>query len=456
MTQYPTESASPVAGLDSTQSRMTLHRRLIQISLSLYLVATWTSIAGMEIFGWLTFVLTMSYAFRKPADSPASLGELFSFLPWKAMLGLYLVTIVGIFVNGSPEADKVFIIGSQRWIILLISTSFALFLAPPTLRGYRLFLFVMAVVAGYAIFQSFTGIDLLRPGSHRAVQPLAVRQEISLWRSAGLFGSPMHYVYIVGQHVCLPLAVFFVFPKTAQRLRWISLAVFALTAASLITTYVRGGWIAMAAAYLVMAWLASRKIFLWVAASGAAAFTALFIGLVQFRERLLSLFDSKYTSNSDRLNLWKMNWEMFKDYPFLGIGWEENETRACEYVNCNAIPKPFTGHAHNNYIQALSGMGIVGFVSYMVFIGFFLWLTVRLWNRLPKELYWARALTLACLGAQVQLHIGGFTECNFKAGATNHNFMVVLGLVAAMSLMEAKGLIGKTFATKNLANWPRA
>jgi O-antigen ligase len=149
----------------------------------------------------------------------------------------------------------------------------------------------------------------------------------------------------------------------------------------------------------------------------------------------------QYTSNSDRLFLWKMNLEMFKEYPILGIGYGENESRAGEWAARMGNPEAFTGHAHNNYLQWLAGTGALGFAAYMFFIGFFLYLTVRLWKRLPKELYWARAMTLAALGAQIHLHIGGFTECNFKAGATNHNLMLVLGLVASMSLLDAKGLL---------------
>lgn len=415
--------------------------------------------AGMEIFGWLTFMLTTTYAFRSNETRADLLTLLRNHLPWIAMLGLYLITIIGIFVNGTPQADKVFIIGSQRWMFLLISHSFALSLVPPTLKGYRLFLVVTGLIAVYAVFQSFTGIDLLRlhdANPERAVQRLDVRKEIQLWRSAGLFGSPMGYVYIAGFHSCLALAVSMVFPPDATRLRRISFAVFVLIFASLITTYVRGAWFSIAIAILAMAWLASRRFFNWAVGLGGGAFALLFVSLVQFRERFMSLFDMKYTSNNDRWNLWKMNWRMFLDYPILGIGWEENETRACEYVNCNAVPKPFTGHAHNNYLQALSGLGVCGFIAYLAFIGFFFWLTLRLWRRLPKDLYWARALTLACFGAQIHLHIGGFTECNFKAGATNHNFMIVLGLVASMSLLEARGKLRSAYeiSTGALEKWP--
>ncbi len=429
-----------------------LHRRLIQFSLSLYIVATWSSMAGMEIFGWLTFALSMSYAFRRPIEAPAQLKDFSSALPWRAMIAIYAITAVGIIINGTMNADYNYALGHPRWMFLVVSGTFALMLAPPTLKGYRFFLFFTTLIGAYAIFQSFTGIDFLRPGSDRAVQKLDVRQEIRLWRSAGLFGSPMGYVYIAGMHACLSLAVALVFPKERRRLRVISLISFCVIVASLITTYVRGAWIAMAIAFLTMAWIASRRWFYWTVGAGTAAFGALFVGLIQFRERLLSLFNPQYASNSDRWLLWQMNIKMWLDYPIFGIGWGENETRAREYLTKMGHPKAFSGHAHNNYLEALSGTGLLGFMAFVFFIGFFIWLTWRLWKRLPRDLYWARSLTLACFGAQIYIHLGGLTECNFKAGATSHNLIIVFSLVASMSVLENKGLLAKKYQTDRSPN----
>lgn len=424
-------------------------RKAIGISLGLYIFSTWFTMAGMEFMGWLTFALTAFYIWKNPKEAPASFAEVVSkSTPWRALIGFWLITAISIFVNGNAHADKFFVIGSQRWILLLLSTTYALSLAPLRFKYYRFFLWFVGLVAVYAIFQSFTGIDLVRMSSaepNRAVQPLDIRTELRMWRSAGFFGSPMGYVYIAGMYSCLPLAVGMLAPSSMKKLKAASFAVFFLVALSLITTYVRGAWIGMTIAYLLMAWLAARRFFIWICTLSFAAFIGLFFGLIQFRVRFLSLFNLSYASNGDRLGLWKMNWRMFLDYPIFGIGYGENEVRSCDYVDCTAVPRPFTGHAHNNYLQVLSGLGLTGFILYMFIIGFFLWLTYRLWMRLPKELIWARALTLACLGGQVLLHIGGFTECNFKAGATNHNLMVVYGIVASLSFLQFKGVAGLAY-----------
>ena len=297
------------------------------------------------------------------------------------------------------------------------------------------------MIAIYAIFQSVTGIDLLRPGEHRAVQPLEFGGENRLWRSAGVFGSPLAYAYIVGQHVCLPLAVMLLtFSKRHQHkmLFWTSLAAYVVITVSLFTTFTRGVWIAMTVAHLFVAWQASRKIAAAILVSGAAFVTAAFFSVETFRLRILSLFNAGYSSNSERVFLWRANWEMFKDYPILGIGYQENENRAGEYVARLGKPDAFTGHAHNNVIQMLSGTGITGLATWLFIVVFMLWLNWRLWKTLPADLLWPRAIALACLGAQITLHIGGMTECNFKAGATSHNLMIVWALVTSLSVLLAK------------------
>jgi O-antigen ligase len=412
-----------------------LHRRLIAISLGLYFVATWCSMAGMEIFGWLTFLLTTIYAVRRVRGA-ISFRDLSPYLPWKSCLLLLVITILGVAIN-AVKPEVVYDIGAQRWMILLATSSLAIALCPPGFKGYRFFLFFISVTAVYAVFQSVTGIDLIRPGSHRAVPSL--NGTTAPWRSAGWSGSPLQYGYIAGMHVCLPLAmVLLTYKQKRTWIFWCSLAAVVLVGASIITTFTRGAWIAMACAWFVMALIAAPRVAALLTIAGITLTGAAATLSETFRLRLFSLIDPTYTSNSERWFLWKANWEMFKDYPILGLGYSENENRAGEYVTRMGKPDAFKGHAHNNYLQFLSGTGITGLITYLFIISFMLYITYRLWRSLPKDAIWPRAIALGALGAQIHLHVGGFTECNFKAGATNHNVMMVWALVIAMSALNAK------------------
>lgn len=418
------------------------HRQLIRVFLILYLISTWCSMAGMEIFGWATFALTVAYAIRKPKGEYIQAVDLEPNLPWKTCLVLLIITILGFLVNSTETADPLQNIGSQRWMFLLATHSFALALWPPSIKGYKFFLFFTSTVAVYAIFQSITGIDLMRPGSHRAVQPLDLEASVPLWRSAGFYGSPLQYGYNFGQFVCLPLAMTLLLARrkaTQNPIFWYSLIAYTVISLSILTTFTRGAWIASGAAHLLMAFVVSWRFASCLVGIGGAVFAALFLTVEMFRLRVLTFFDFDYASNSDRLLLWKANLEMFKDYPILGTGYQENETRSGEYLAKLGYPEAFTGHAHSNYLQMLAGTGITGFGAYMFLISFMLWLTWRLWKTLPKEMIWQRAIALGAFGAQVQLHIGGFTECNFQRGTTNHILMVVWALVISTTVLLKLG-----------------
>lgn len=413
------------------------HSKWIKAFLSLYFIAAWSTVAGMEILGWSLFLLTTTYLWRDRGPARLNYRDMGEFLPWRTMVALLLITIIGVFANGTPRTDELYSIGSQRWMFILVALTFSLTLHPPSLKGYAVFLLCASLIAAYAVTQSFTGLDLIRP--NEPLHNLPVTGPVQLWRSAGLFDNPMHYAYIAGMYVCLPLAVFFLFPKTHFMIRVLSLAAFFLIDASLVTTYVRGAWIALALAFVGMSFLVSRRLGLGVIATGIAAFAGLFSFVSQFRARILQIFDLPNPSTADRLFLWRLNWEMFKDHPIFGIGYQQNEERAAEYAARLGHPDAFVSHAHNTYLHFLSGSGLLGFTAYLFFIGFFLLMTVRLYNRIPPLLYWARALALAAFGAQIVLHVGGLTESNFKTVVTNHNFMVVLALVASISYLERSG-----------------
>lgn len=414
-----------------------LHARALKTALILYIISSWCSMAGLEIFGWLTFVLAISYWIRDQSIAPQ---DFFSVFPWKLFLSLLAIVSLGLAVNALPGTDYLFAIGTQRYMILLIGIVVAFLYSFPNARGYRLFLIVISLLALYAIFQSLTGIDLLRPGSDRAVQPMGdAAGTLRYWRAAGPWGSPMQYAYITGLHICLPLAVILLGlekkSKISKRYFWSAIAVFALVATGILVTYVRGAYIAFVVAILGMTYLIRPRLSLIASAAMASVVSALFILNNSFRARLLNALDMTSFSNASRITMWKINWEIFKDYPVLGIGYHQNEVRAREYAVKIGDPNAFlAGHAHSNYLQMLSGTGALGFLTYMAIISFMLWLTLKLWKSLKLDQLWCRAIVLACFGAQIYLHVGGLTECNFKAGATQHNFMIVWAMVIALAI----------------------
>ncbi len=420
-----------------------MHLKLLKISFCLYFIATWTTIAGMEIFGWLSFLIAFSFIIRFRNELQPMLEQLRRTLPWKTCLTLFAIVVIGLLLQRDHHPDYQWDIGSLRWMFLLASGSAILTLLFPSRRGFMTFLIFVSLIAIYAVFQTFTGIDLARPGSHRAVQPLLPPvSSFTLYRSAGPWGHSLQYGYIAGQHVCFALAAVLVTIVSKRRrdfVFWMSSITVLLCSISLLTTFARGVWLSIFFAWLVMAFAASKKLFVKLAAGLTVAIVILVTAVEPLRARLLSIFDSSNRSNVDRSYLWKINWEMFKDHPVIGLGYMENETRAKEYAIKLGNPDAFLGHAHSNYLQMLSGTGILGFSAYMFLIVYMVFLTIELLKNLPKQAFWPRTLALGALGAQVVLHVGGLTEANFKTGTISHNTMMVWALVIAMTILQKLG-----------------
>ena len=76
-------------------------------------------------------------------------------------------------------------------------------------------------------------------------------------------------------------------------------------------------------------------------------------------DRVSSIYDLNHPNNIGRLNMWKTGIEMWKDKPILGFGDIDLYKIYIQY-RVPTIAEP-AGHLHNNFLQILVSMGLVGF-----------------------------------------------------------------------------------------------
>ncbi len=415
----------------------TLRNRALPVSLFLYSIAILTTMAGMEILGWLTFLMILLVAlFDRKKDIWIRRRPLLEKGDW-ALLTLMTVIILSALIAAPPEADKLFIIGNARFVLLYLGLRFSLEAVIPSgptnapegsQRLENAFQFLMVLVgfiALYAIFQHFTGIDFIR--GHRDPVSQYHFDGGSTFRGRGMWGHPVTF----GHSMALSFCMVFGYAMTRDQFdRWklIGLGVTALCALALLWSYTRGAWIAVAAAVAVMVLFLGRKIALTVYSIGFAGVLTAFALSENFRVRLLSVVSMTDLSNTQRIDVWKANIAMFKDHPILGVGYGVNEELITAYYEKLGMVQEFGGHAHNNYLQFLSGTGLLGFAAYTAFTAIFLWMSVKILRTL-KFGTTAYGLTLGALGAQVALLVGGLTECNFKDAEVNHQFMFICAVL---------------------------
>lgn len=402
---------------------------VLKFLLFLYALAVLTTMAGMEMFGWLSFVVVLGFAIAKRKNpwfkSPVlEIGD-------KCLLALLVVIIASALVAAPDSSDKVFIIGNSRFVLLFIALRLGLeaLSLEQIEKGLKFLAIAIIFISLYAISQHFTGKDLIR-GAKDPISQVYTGGGTE-FRSRGMWGHPVTFGHSMALSFTMCLGALTAFYRDRRHLMIFGLASL-LGGISLVYSYTRGAWIAVAAAIFVMSLYLGRKVAISSIVAGALLIGGGALVSPKFRDRLVSIVSTTNQSNTERLDVWRANIAMFKENPILGVGYGVNEEIIGDYYERLGIQQEFGGHAHNNYLQFLSGTGLLGFLAYTAFSLVFLWMTHTLLRTLPPEARWARAITLGALGAQVALHVGGLTECNFKDAEVNHQYMLILALLTVV------------------------
>lgn len=404
-------------------------QRTVSTLLTLLIIALFTSMAAMELFSWSLFLTALVFFVVSTKNN--GFQSTFSRLhlgPDYIIWGFWAIMALGAFIPVDDPAVTKDILSSTRWILLLYAYAFLFktFMTPRWGRYFPLILGLAVISTLYSIYQVGAGVDLMRPGRTLLIHG-------ATYRANGFFSMPLSYAYSMGMAGFM-IAGYAMVVRSRHFRYGLQLSTFAFFMASVavIISQTRGAWIALVGATLPFSLLLGKRTFLKL----TGAFTALFISLISFssdfRDRLTSIWDLDMRSNSLRLEIWQTHWEIFKDHPIIGAGLKNNVNLMHVYYEKLGIANGMITHAHNNFLQMLSGTGILGFLFYVTLIGYFLWLSFDLWKKLPEEAYFYRSLALGGLAAQIYLHIGGLTEANFIDAEVNHMLWVIWAALVAI------------------------
>jgi O-antigen ligase len=112
----------------------------------------------------------------------------------------------------------------------------------------------------------------------------------------------------------------------------------------------------------------------WMAAAMVGALASL-LGFVMFTSQAFRRFEwSKLLTGKNvlsRIEIWKINWQMFKESPIVGTGFRQNLVNVADHPSLQPLMhiegRSFL--AHNTYLQVLTESGIVGFLLFFGFLG---------------------------------------------------------------------------------------
>ena len=244
------------------------------------------------------------------------------------------------------------------------------------------------------------------------------------FRAQGFTTHPMHLAGILVQ--VIPIFLIMGLKESYSTLmRTCFLSVSILSSVALMFNGTRGAWIAIVVTILIYALLVARynrKSFC-IAITVVVALGLLTMTVPALKNRVGSIGDMNYQSNSERLLLWKSAGNMFYDHPLVGVGFGQfKDVYNSQYISPLA-KEPGLPHAHNNFMQVVAETGIAGLASFM----YLFWtILTRSYKRYAAKVHDDRflAVFLATIGLLVQ----GLTEYNFGSLQVMHTYWLIVAL----------------------------
>jgi O-antigen ligase len=204
--------------------------------------------------------------------------------------------------------------------------------------------------------------------------------------------------------------------------------------AGLLFSRSRMGIVAGACSLVLMAavWGLQRRAGLWIAGlvMACVAILVLWIGAGSAFGRFGSIGNEFGSAEESRLSIWRGTARLIGGHPLLGSGLGTFPL-AFTAVQSTFLGK-FVNHAHNDYLEIASDVGIPAAILLFGSI-------VSLLRRVAKTVTFAegrfeKAVALGCLGSIVAILLHSLTDFNLYIPANALVFSVILGLAAATSV----------------------
>lgn len=243
---------------------------------------------------------------------------------------------------------------------------------------------------------------------------------------ASAFGShPMILAGYLVQMIPLLLIIGLEYRFISLQKKAYFISVVAISCITLVYNGTRGAWIAIVLTLCLYGLLHIRRnkkiviLFLLV----GLLFGGVVITEPVIKDRVYSIVDVNYQSNTERMLLWKSAFNMFKDHPLVGVGAGNFYEVYRPYYILPEAKEPDLSHAHNNFAQMLAETGAIGLSAFVYMFGYIL---VTMYRRYYQDYQdtWALIAFLVTISFLIQ----GLTEYNFGNSAVSRMYWFILGL----------------------------
>jgi len=281
------------------------------------------------------------------------------------MLWLFvLVSILSIFLN--PIENRMFNLLKLKYFVITLLCIGVIYENRKdvfTKKLVRLYINILCVTTAIA---TISGIVAMWTGFHY----LRNRPSCHLDRVCGMYGMYMTYAYGI-QFILVLLAGMLIYYKKFREYLDLKFVIpaFAINFIGLYMAYTRGALVGFLLAIPFFFIRKNAKVFLFT----TFIILAVAAPTIYFVPRLNDAFLHRPGSNDQRLSLFQAAIAGFKESPIYGLGYKnfEPQSRRLKYTH-QIFQQHVSGHAHNNFLEALASTGALGFLAFSLFLIFWL------------------------------------------------------------------------------------
>ncbi len=212
----------------------------------------------------------------------------------------------------------------------------------------------------------------------------------------------------------IPISLcYFLFASSLSQRIWLGTILLLLTSL-LLLTLTRGAWLGLIFAIIFIATIKNKRIWLFI----------LFFLIIAFlfpvtRNRVISIFDLKNSSNRYRIHMWKEGLKTFKNNPLFGIGSGNFK---------GPYGKEVSSHCHNNFLNVAVETGLTGLIV-------FIWLINACYRLVAKSIKDMDVLKIGLSAGLIDWFVHGMVDVPYT-GRMGYLFWFFVGMIVVINKVE--------------------
>src|SRR5690554_810098 len=241
---------------------------------------------------------------------------------------------------------------------------------------------------------------------------------------------------------CLLITGLLLFGKNHNKLNLaVKLFSFLVLVSGLFFTYSRGAWVGFAAGFLWLTGIAvarKKQKILPVVLIFLLCF-GLFTTNPDFSKRLQSIFSLSTGTNIQRIVIWQTALDMAAVSPVTGMGLNMFRYHFSEMNRDSSIIRSNQPHAHNNFLQLLAELGMVGVTVFIIMLAA-VFLRVTKIMRESKD-FWTWKLSCITGALLISWFTHGLVDFSLWYRPATMLFLTVLGLLISIDSFKGQNAI---------------